>query len=93
MESDQIDVFAPAVLRDLEEVHHTLEARRSSQLGRDIGETDGQDRIYLDLTLFHAVAMADLYVRTHPYSDAASDVAATNSVAQALREDHSRRSS
>jgi hypothetical protein len=76
------------VLRDFEQVDYTLEARLSSQLGSDVREIDGQDRIYLDFTLFHPVAVADLYVRTHPYSDAASDVAATNSIAQALREEH-----
>jgi len=89
VESDQIDVLALAVLRDLEEVNHTLETRRSRQLWSDIRETDRQDRIYLDLTLLHPIAVADLYVGTHPYADAASDFAAPNSVAQALREDHS----
>ena len=93
MESDEIDVLAPTVLRDLEEVDHTLETRRARQLWSDIRETDRQDRIHLDLTLFHPVAVADLYVWTHPYADAASDFAAPNSVAQALGEDHFRRSS
>jgi hypothetical protein len=88
VESDQINVLALAVLRDLEEVNHTLETRRSRQLWSDIRETDRQDRIYLDLTLVHLVAVADLYVGTHPYADAAIDFAAPNSVAQALREDH-----
>jgi hypothetical protein len=88
VKSDEIDVLAPTVLRDLEEIDHTLETRRSSQLWSDIRETDRQDRIHLDLTLFHPVAVAHLYVRTHPYPDAASDVAAANSVAQALGEDH-----
>jgi hypothetical protein len=88
VESDQIDVLALTVLRDLEEVEHTFETRRSRQLWSDIRETDRQDRIYFDLTLLHPVAVADPYVGTHPYADAASDLAAPNSVAQALREDH-----
>lgn len=88
MEPDQIDVLALTVLRDLEEVDHTLETRLSRQLWSDIPEADLQDRIHLDLTLFHAVAVADLDMGTHPYSDAASDFAATNSIAQALGEDH-----
>jgi hypothetical protein len=85
---DQIDLLATTMLGDLEEVDHTLEARLPSQLGSDVRETDGQDGIYLDLTLFHPVAVADLDVRTHPYPDAASDVAAANAAAQALGEDH-----
>ena len=88
MESDQIDVLALAVLRDLEKVDHTLKARRSRQLRSNIRETDRQDRIYLDLTLLHPVAVADLYVGTHPDADAASDFAVPNSGAQPLREDH-----
>jgi hypothetical protein len=88
VESNQIDVLALTVLRDLEQVDHTLETRRSRQLWSDISEIDRQDRIYLDLTLFHPVAVADLYMGTHPYADAASDFAAPNSVAQALCEDH-----
>lgn len=88
VESDEIDLLPPTVLRDLEEVDHTLETRRSSELGSDIRETDRQDRIHLDLTLFHPVAVADLDVGTQPYPDAASDVAATNSVTQALGEYH-----
>ena len=93
MESDQIDVLSLTVLRDLEEVYQPLETRRSRQLWRDIRETDRQDGIYLDLPLFHSVAVPGPYVGPHPYADAASDFAAPNSVAQALREDHSRRSS
>jgi hypothetical protein len=88
VEPDQIDVLALTVLRHLEEVDHTLETRLSRQLWSDIRETDRQDRIHFDLTLFHAVAVADLDVRTHPYPDAASDFSATNSIAQALGEDH-----
>ena len=88
MEPDQIDVLAVTVLRDLEEVDHTVETRFPRQLWRDVGEADRLDRIHLDLTLFHAVAGAHVDVGTRPYSDAARDVSAANSLAQALREDH-----
>src|SRR5207247_6985684 len=64
------------------------ETRRARQLWSDIREAERQDRIHLDLTLFHPVAVADPYVWTHPYANAASDFAAPNPVAQALREDH-----
>jgi len=89
VEPDQIDVLALAVLRDLEEVDHPLETRLPREVWRDVFEADRQDRIHLDLTLFHAVAVADLDVGTHPYADAARDFAAPNSLAQALGEDHS----
>lgn len=88
MEPDQIDVLAPPVLRDLEEVDHALEAGLSGELRSDVREADGQDRIHLDRALFHAVAIADLDVGTRPDSDAAGDLAATHPVAQALGEDH-----
>ena len=88
MEPDQKDLLAFSVLRDFEEVEHAKEARRARQLWSDIRETDGLDRINLDLTLFHAIPGAHLDVGMHPYPDAASDFAAANSLAQALGEDH-----
>ena len=88
MKPDQIDVLAFSVLRDFEQVEHTKKARRPCQLWSDIRETDRLDRINLDRAFFHAVPRAHLDVGPHPYSDAASDFSATNSLAQALGEDH-----
>lgn len=88
VEPDQIDVLALSVLRDLQEIDHTFESRLARQIWSDIRETDRQNRIHLDRTLFHAVAVADLDVRTHPYPDAARDLAATNALPQALGKDH-----
>src|SRR5216684_4257775 len=78
VEPDQINILALAVLRDLEEVDHTVETRLSRQLWSDIRKTDRQDRIHFDLTLFHGVADADRHAGTHPYSHAARDFSATN---------------
>ena len=88
MEPDQIDILAFAVLRDLEKVDHAFETRLSRQLWSDVRETDRQDRIHLDLTFFHAIADAFLDAGIHPYSDAAGNFSATNSLAQTLGEDH-----
>jgi hypothetical protein len=88
MKAHEVDVLAPTVLRDLEEVDHTLETRLSRQFGRDICEPDRQDRIHLDVPLVQAIAIPDFHVRAHPYSDAASDFAAPDSVTQAFGEDH-----
>jgi hypothetical protein len=88
VESDQIDVLAPTMLRDLEEVDHALETRSSREVGSNIREPDGQDRVHLDLTLFHPVPVAHSYVRTQPDADAASDLATANAIAEALGEDH-----
>jgi hypothetical protein len=89
VEPDQVYVFALTVLRNPEEVDHALEARLSRQLRSDVREPNWQDRIDLDLTFFHPVAIANLDVGAHPYSDAARDSSATDSVAQTLSEDHS----
>src|ERR1017187_6622666 len=88
VESDQIDILAFAVLRHLEQIDDAQEARLAGQLPSDIRKTDWLDRIHLDLTFFHPVPVADLDVGAHPYSDAASDLAATNTVAEALGEHH-----
>jgi hypothetical protein len=88
MKAHEVDVLALTVLRDLEEVDHTLETGLSRQFGGDIGKADRQDGVHLDLPLVQAVAISDSHVRAHPYSDAASDFAAPDSVAQAFGEDH-----
>jgi hypothetical protein len=91
VEPDQVDLLAPAVLRDLQQVYHSPEARLSRELRSDVREAHRQDRIHLDSTFLHAVAVSDLDVGPRPYSDAARDVSTANSVAQALGEEHSKR--
>ena len=88
MESNQIDVVAATVFRDLEELDHILETRTSRQVWGDLGQTDRPNRIHFDLTLIHAVAPASLDVGTCPYSDTASDGASSHSFSEPLGEDH-----
>jgi len=88
MESNQIDVVAPTVFRDREEVGHIFETRTSRQVWSDVGQPDRPNRIDFDLTFIHAVAPADLHVGTCPYSDTASDGAASHSLSEPLGENH-----
>jgi len=89
MEMYQVDIFAFAVLRNLEQIDQTQEAGLARQLWSDIGKTDRLDRIHLDLAFFHPVPGADFDVRTHPDSDTASDFSSTHSVSQPFSEHHS----
>lgn len=88
MEPNQVDIFASTVLGDLEQIDETKETRLARQLWSDIGKTDRLDRIHLDLTFFHPVPRTHFDMGTHPYSDAASDFSATNSLAKPLGEHH-----
>jgi hypothetical protein len=88
MEPDQINVPAAAVFRNLEEVNDTCEAGLLRQPRSDVRETDGQNRIHLYRTLFHAVVTANLYVGTSPDPDAASDLPVPNALAQTFGEHH-----
>jgi hypothetical protein len=88
MEPDQVHVLAATVLRDLEEVDDTLETGLSRQLGSEVREAHGQDRIHHDLALVHAVAVAGRDVGAVPDPDAARDSAAPHALAQALGEYH-----
>jgi hypothetical protein len=88
VKSNQIDVLSLAMLRDFQEVDHALKTRLARQFGSDVGECNRHNRIHLDVSLLHTVALADGNVWTHPDSDAAGDYALSDTVAQALREDH-----
>ena len=88
MKPDQVDLLAFAMLGNLEEVEHPEEPRRTRKLRRDIRKTNWLDRINFNLALIHAVARADLDVRSHPYANTAGDFSFANSVAQTLCEDH-----
>jgi len=89
VESNQVDVFSPAVLCDLKEIQHAQKSGGASQLRSDIGKTDLLDGIDLNLTvLVHAIAPSYLDVRTHPDPNAAGDFTASNTFAQSFREDH-----
>ena len=88
MESNQIDIFAFTVLRNLEQIDDTKETGLACQLWSDIQKTDRLDRIHFDLTFIHAVPGSHFDVGTHPDSDTASDFSTTNSLTKSLSEHH-----
>ena len=92
MKLDQIDVLAATVFRRLQKVDDTIETRTSRQLWSDVGETDRQNRIHFDLTLFHAVAHANRDVGAHPYPDTTGDDAPSHAVPEPFGEDHALKS-
>jgi hypothetical protein len=88
VEPNQIDIFTFTVLRNLEQIDDTKETRFASQLWSDIRKTDRLDGIHFDLTFFHTIPVAHLDVGTFPYSDTASDLSPTNSLAKPLGKYH-----
>ena len=89
MKSNQIDVFAPAVLRDLKKIQDAEEPGGQRQRRGDIGKTDRLDGIDFDRTLVvDTVAAAHFDVGAQPDPYAAGDFPAANSFAQSFREDH-----
>jgi uncharacterized protein YdhG (YjbR/CyaY superfamily) len=88
VETDQIDILAPSVFRDLQQINHTQEPRLSRQLRSDVHKADRLDGVHLDLTFFHAVSSARFDVRAHPDPYAARDFSAANSLAETLGERH-----
>ena len=88
MKSDQVDILASAVFRNLEQVYQTVEAGLTRELRGDIRKPDGLDGIDFNLAFVHRIAAADPDARTHPDANAAGDVAAPHAVAKTFREDH-----
>ena len=88
MEANQIDIFASAVLGNLEQIDDAEETRLAREPWSDIRETDQLDRIHLDLTFFHSVTGTHFHVGTCPYADATSDFSTANALAKSLGEHH-----
>src|SRR5690348_9091853 len=90
MKSNQVDVLAPAVLRDFQQIDDAQKTRFARQLGSDVRKPDRRDRIHFDFAFIHRVPVAHLDVRPHPDADAARDFSAPHSLAQPFGEDHLR---
>ena len=88
MKSDQVDLLAPAVFRDLEQVQNSQESRCTRQLRRDVWKADLLNRVHFDLAFFHAVSAADPHAGLRPDPDAARNFSAPNPLAKALGEHH-----
>ena len=82
MEPNEVYVFSPAVFRNFQKIQYTEEPGGLGQLGCDIREPDGFDRIHFDFSVcIHRVSSANLDVKACPDADAAGDVTAANSFA------------
>jgi hypothetical protein len=88
VETDQIDIFTPAVFRDLEKVQDTEESRLARQLGSNVKQPNRLDRVDLDLAFLHAVSRAYPDAGSCPDADTARDLPSTYSLAKSLGERH-----
>ncbi len=88
MKSDQIDILASAVFRNLEQVDQTVEAGLTRELRGDIRKPNRLNGIDFNLAFVHRIPAAHPDARTHPDANAAGDVAAPHAVAKTFREDH-----
>ena len=78
MKSDQVDILALAVFRNLEQVDQTVEAGLTRELRGDIRKPNGLNGIDFNLAFVHLIAAAHADARTHPDANAAGDAAAPN---------------
>jgi hypothetical protein len=88
VEPDQIDILAFTVFGNLEQIDETEETRLARQLWSDVRKANRCDRVHFDLAFVHAVPGAHFNMGSRPYSNTASDFAATNSIAKSLGEHH-----
>src|SRR5262245_20146829 len=88
MKPDQINVFTFSVLRDFEQIEHSKKAGRPRQRRSDVGKPDRLDGIDLNLAFVHGIPPSHLYVRADPYPDAAGNLTAPDSIAQAFGKNH-----
>jgi hypothetical protein len=76
------------VLRYFEQVEDTQKSRLARQFWRNIRKSDRFDGVHLDLAFPYSVSDTHCDVRTHPDSDTARDLSATDSLAKTLGEHH-----
>src|SRR5271170_5770279 len=88
VKSNQIDIVPLAVLRNLEQIQYSQEARFPRQFRSNVREPDRYFRFDFDLPVSHAIATALRDARAHPNPDAASDIAANHPLAKALGKQH-----
>ena len=88
MKSDQVDMLAVAVFRNLEQVDQTVEAGLTREPRGDIRKPNGLNGIDFNLAFVHRITAAHPDARTHPDANAAGDIAAPHALAKTCREDH-----
>jgi hypothetical protein len=79
VESNEVDVLPSAVFRDFQKIKNSKESGSLGQLGGDIREPDGFDRIHFDFSVcVHRIPPAHFDVWACPDADAAGDVSPAN---------------
>ena len=82
MKVDQEDVASGSVTRHLQQVDHALESGAARELPGDVAESNGRDRVDLDVAAVHAVTTAYLDMAALPDAHGTGDVAEANSLTQ-----------
>ena len=88
MKSDQVDVVAFAMLRDLEQVQYAEKSGFPCQLVSNVRQSNRLDREDLDFAVIHTVSAAHRDMRACPDSDGACDLSAADAIAESLRKHH-----
>ena len=69
-------------------IFNSLEPGSAGNGGGDVVKGDGENRVHLDLALFHPIALAHRHPGSQPDSHAARDPALSDSLAQTPGEQH-----
>jgi hypothetical protein len=88
MEPNQVHPVATAVSGDAQQIIHALEARFTSQIVRNVLDSDWRNGVHDNVPLVHPITTACFHTRAHPDTNAASDSAAPDSLAEAFGEQH-----
>jgi hypothetical protein len=88
MEPNQVHLVAAAVFRDPQQIVDTLETGFARQIVRQLVWAHRLNRVHDDVSVVHAVAAANLHVRSGPDANAAPDPAAANPFTKVFRELH-----
>jgi hypothetical protein len=88
MKPDEIDLVATAVFGSAEQILHAEKAGFPRELARDVSQANWHDGVHDNMPIVHAIPTSHFDVRPRPDANAASNSAASNSLAKALREYH-----
>ena len=88
MEPNHVHLVAAAVLRDAQQIVDAIEAGFPRQVVCQVVRAHRLNRVHDDVAVVHAVATANLHVRSGPDANAAPDPAAANPFTKVFRELH-----
>ena len=88
METNEINILASTVFRNVEQVDYVLEPAGSCEIRSDVAQCNRDDRIDFDFAALHAVSLTRPYVWPLPHADAGRDLTRSHAVAKILDEEH-----